>query len=138
MYAVEELDESLCPWCIADGSAAERFDAEYVDVLEVPDGVPAEVIEQVTRRTPGFPGWQQPHWMFHCRDGAAFLGAVGRRELEAYPDALEVLRHEHDAYGWPEAEVQEYLAALDKEGQPTAYLFECRHCGTHLAYSDFT
>ena len=39
---------------------------------------------------------------FHCQDGAAFLGVVGRAELEPYPDALEMLRHEHDEYGWSE------------------------------------
>lgn len=138
VYAVEELDESLCPWCIADGSAAERFGADYTDLLNLPEGVPAEVIEQVTTRTPGFSGWQQEHWMFHCRDGAAFLGVVGRTELEPYPDALEMLRHEHDEYGWPQEQVEDYIASLDKEGQPTAYLFECRHCGAQLAYSDFT
>jgi len=49
-----------------------------------------------------------------------------------------VLRREHDEYGWAEEEVEEYLAALDKDDMPTAYLFECRHCGAHLAYSDFT
>ncbi len=98
----------------------------------------ADVVETITMRTPGFSGWQQERWMFHCSDGAAFLGPVGRRELQTYPDALEVLRHEHDEYGWPQEQVEEYLAALDKDGQPTAYLFRCRHCGTHLAYSDFT
>jgi uncharacterized protein CbrC (UPF0167 family) len=138
VYAVEELVESLCPWCVADGSAAKRFDADYTDVLDVPDGVSAEVIEQVTKRTPGFSGWQQEHWMFHCEDAAAFLGVVGRRELEPYPDALEMLRHEHAEYGWPEERVEEYIAGLDRDGQPTAYLFKCRHCGRHLAYSDFT
>ncbi len=49
-----------------------------------------------------------------------------------------MLRREHDEYGWAEEEVEEYLAALDKDDMPTAYLFECRHCGAHLAYSDFT
>jgi uncharacterized protein CbrC (UPF0167 family) len=30
-YAIEELEDAFCPWCIADGSAAEQFDAEFVD-----------------------------------------------------------------------------------------------------------
>ncbi len=137
VYAVEELDECLCPWCIADGTAAARFGADFTDVIDVPDGVGADVVETITTRTPGFTGWQQEHWMFHCEDGAAFLGLVGRPELEAYPDALEVLRREQEEYG-PEGEVEEYLAALDKDDMPTAYLFACRHCGAHLAYSDFT
>ena len=75
VYAVEAVVESLCPWCIADGSAAEKFDAEFTDVgADAPDDVPADVIETIARRTPGFEGRQQEHWLYHCGDGAAFLG----------------------------------------------------------------
>jgi uncharacterized protein len=139
VFAVEELDEALCPWCIADGSAAKKFDCHFTDVgFGVPDGVPDEVTDEIAQRTPGFSGWQQEHWLYHCGDGAAFLGVVGRNELAPYPDAIEVLRHEHDEYDWPPEEVEQYLAALAKDGQPTAYLFRCRRCAQHLAYSDFT
>jgi hypothetical protein len=31
-----------------------------------------------------------------------------------------------------------YVNRLTANGQPTAYLFHCLHCGTHLAFSDFT
>jgi len=64
--AVEELRECLCPWCIADGTAAARFEASFTDIYDVPDGVGADVIEIIMTRTPGFSGWQQEHWMFHC------------------------------------------------------------------------
>jgi uncharacterized protein CbrC (UPF0167 family) len=138
VYAVEDLDEALCPWCIADGSAAKRFDAEFTHVAaEQPDDVPDHVFEQIARRTPGFTGWQEEHWLYHCGDGAAFLGLAGSEELEAYPDALEQLRHEHDELGWSAADVEEYLDSLDKEGSATAYVFRCRRCGRHVAYSDF-
>ena len=138
--AVESLRDALCPWCIADGTAAARFDARFTDVgWGVPDDVPREAIDQIVRRTPGFSGWQQEHWLYHCGDGAAFLGRAGHKELEPHLDALDALRHEHDEDGgWSADEIEEYLAALDKDGQPTAYLFRCRHCGRHLAYSDFT
>jgi uncharacterized protein CbrC (UPF0167 family) len=89
----------------------------------VPDGVPEEVIEAVSKRTPGFGGWQQEHWLYHCNDGAAFLGRTGGEELGSYPEAIELLRRE---------------GALDQDGEATAYLFRCRHCGTYLAYSDFS
>jgi hypothetical protein len=60
VYAEAELDDQLCPWCIADGSAAAKFDAQFTDVLwAVPDEVSAEVTEEVLRRTPGLSGWQQ-------------------------------------------------------------------------------
>lgn len=134
-YAVDDLRGRLCPWCIADGNAAERFDADFTDVL---DDVPPDVLHVVARRTPGFTGWQQERWLFHCGDGAAFLGAVGTGELTRYPEALACLRQELADYLWPPAQTEAFLSALSKEGHPTAYLFECRSCGTHLAYSDFT
>ena len=75
VFAVEELARQLCPWCIADGTAAEPFDAEFTDVgSHVPEDVPHWVLEQIARRTPGFSAWQQEHWLYHCGDGAAFEG----------------------------------------------------------------
>ena len=136
VFAVEELQESLCPWCIADGSAATRFDATFTDDVPVPDDVPGEVVTLVTTRTPGFGGWQQEHWLYHCGDGAAFLGVAGWPELERHPAALDSLRHESAGFGWSPQQIEEYLRALDKDGSPAAYLFKCRHCGTDLAYSD--
>jgi len=42
VYAVEEYVEEICPWCIADGTAAAKLDAEFTDVgWGVPDGVQA-------------------------------------------------------------------------------------------------
>ena len=68
---------------IADGTAAERFDAEFTDVgTHVPDDVPREVLEQIARRTPGFSGWQQEHWLYHCGDGAAFEGVDDDADAE--------------------------------------------------------
>ena len=137
--ARDDLDDALCPWCIADGRAAARFDAEFTDIGSgVPDDVPPEVTDEVSTRTPGFSGWQQEHWLYHCGDAAAFLGRAGRQELEPHPEALEALRAEQAEVDAPPEEVTEYLAALDKDDQPTAYLFRCRRCSTHLAYSDFT
>jgi hypothetical protein len=136
-FAVEELEECLCPWCIADGSAASRFDATFTDDWGASADVPADVVAQVTQRTPGFDGWQQERWLYHCADGCSFLGRVGWSELEQRPDAQEALRHEHDGLGWTTEQVEEYLRQLDPQDPPTAYLFRCRACGTHLAYSDF-
>jgi uncharacterized protein CbrC (UPF0167 family) len=31
-----------------------------------------------------------------------------------------------------------HLSELSIDSEPTAYLFVCLRCGTHLAYSDFT
>ena len=138
VYAKEDLTEAFCPWCIADGSAADRFGAHFIDVgWGVPPDVPASVTDEIADRTPGFHSWQQGHWLYHCADGCAFLGVVGSAELESYPDARESLRRECEGYGWGPQEVREYLDALAKDGSPTAYLFRCLVCGAHLGYSDF-
>ncbi|WP_203980855.1 CbrC family protein [Planotetraspora silvatica] len=137
IYCMEPLGGRPCPWCIADGSFAARYDAEFADLYDVPSIVPSETIEILSRRTPGFSSWQGDRWLFHCGDGAAFLGTVGAQELAAFPDAMEMLRQEASE-GWPTGQVEGFLAALDKDGNPSAYLFRCRKCGAHLAFADYT
>ncbi|WP_394425433.1 CbrC family protein [Streptomyces sp. SGAir0957] len=83
-YTAHEVSGSFCPWCIADGSAAERFAGEFTDSYGL-DGVSEEILHEVTRRTPGFHAWQDPRWLVHCHDAAAFIGEVGYSELVAHP-----------------------------------------------------
>ena len=107
VYAIEEV-EGVCPWCIADGAAAAEFDAEFTDVgWGVPSDVPPAVTEEIAKRTPGFRGSQQEHWLYHCRDAAAFLGRVGFDDLAHAPEALEMLKHENDEYGWTASQSDE-------------------------------
>jgi uncharacterized protein CbrC (UPF0167 family) len=126
VYSVADLPAPVCPWCIADGSAADRYEAQFT---EVEGQVPMDVVRAVAERTPGFSAWQQARWLTHCGDAAVFLGRAGARELRPHPDALESLAAE---FG------EALLAALDADDQPTAYLFRCRGCARHLAYVDFT
>ncbi|WP_369780629.1 CbrC family protein [Streptomyces sp. R33] len=135
VYAVEDLKDRLCPWCIASGSVAERFDAHFTAGTCLGDDVPLEVFSAVDRHTPGFPASQEPQWFFHCGEGAAYLGRVGFAELAAHPDALETLRQETSGWGWPSDQVEHHLGSLDKDDHP-AHLFRCRGCAIHLAYSD--
>ncbi|MFC8430310.1 CbrC family protein [Streptomyces sp. NPDC057253] len=131
VHSADAPDSGICPYCVAFGKAAERYDATFTDGIE--GDVPEDVVTAILRRTPGFRTWQSPTWLTHCGDGAAFLGAAGAKELDRYPDAVDHLRRQ-----WPEDGFDDFLAALDKDGRPTAYLFRCRHCATHLAYADFT
>lgn len=138
VFAEEELENELCPWCIADGSAADKYDAQFTDARwRVPDDVPAEVTEIVLRRTPGFTGWQQERWLHHCGDGAEFHGRIGAKELSALPDAHRSLVADTAEYGWSADQLAKFLERLDPNDGATAYLFRCRHCRTHLAYADF-
>lgn len=133
VYAEDELDEKICPWCIADGTAAKKYDATFTDeegIGKYGDGqpVPEHVIEEVARRTPGFSGWQQEQWWSHCRDAGAYLGTAGHEELTALgADAILSIR---GSTGLPPGQEWEaFFRALDKDGSPTAYVFRCTKCG---------
>ena len=63
VYAEEEYDECICPWCIADGSAHKKLDAEFTDEDGIGNygewgKVNKRVREEVVYRTPGFDSWQ--------------------------------------------------------------------------------
>jgi len=137
VYAEEELDQAFCPWCIADGTAAEKFDATFTDSAGIGDGevsLSAGIEEEISRRTPGFSGWQQERWLGCCDDAAAFLGPMGRKELKKLgPKAAAAVREECDLEG---EEWEEFLGALNRDEGPTAYVFRCLHCGNFKAYSD--
>jgi uncharacterized protein len=138
VYSEDQVVEELCLWCIAEGSAATLFEAEFTDVANAPDDVPQPVLTEVLTRTPGFSGWQQERWMFHCSDAAAYLGKVGYEELLVAPEALEMVLHENDELGWTPEQSQNYARSLRPDGDATGYLFRCLHCGTHLAYTDMS
>lgn len=129
--------ERLCPWCSASGLAQERFDATFSDGDSL-SGVPSEVREGVTRRTPGFASWQQERWLAHHGDACAFLGPAGRKEIKALGSEELVASLRHDADFLSDEEFAGYYAGMDRDGQPTAYVFRCLHCDTLLGYSDFT
>jgi uncharacterized protein len=127
VYAVEEI-ELLCPWCIADGSAARDLGVTFGTVDGVPIDVPAEVLDEVLHRTPGFAGWQQERWLFHCSDGAQYQGRVGYEDVARLHGVVEMIA----ADGWD----KDALRHMSADGDLTGYLFSCRHCSARLAYAD--
>lgn len=137
-YAVEDLHDALCPWCVADGSAAAAFDATFTDLggEGAPEGLPDHVIDEIEHRTPGFSAWQQERWLFHCGDGCAFLGAVGWDDLAPHPEAVAAVLVQVAGWGLDGEDAEAFVGSLDADGASTAYLFRCLHCGTHLAYAD--
>ncbi len=127
------LQQPLMRLCIANGRAAEQFEGEFTDWYG-PDDVSEENAEQVTRCAPGFNAWQDPHWLVHRNDVAAFIGEVGYTELAARPEALDQLRlgplmgGGHDT-----SRVASFLTLL-RQGAGVM-LFRCTARGTHLAYA---
>jgi uncharacterized protein CbrC (UPF0167 family) len=139
VYSKENLDDLICPWCIYDGTAHSKFDAEFVDPEAVGgyggwSTVPHSIVEEVCCRTPSFSGWQQERWFTHCNDAAFFVGCAGKTELESSGiAAIEAIKLES---GFNEDQWAEYFEQMDADYGPTAYLFRCLHCGVWGGYSD--
>nr|WP_244116327.1 CbrC family protein [Burkholderia cepacia] len=116
-----------------------RFGAAFTDTYGIGGGewdeVPDAVVSEIACRTPGFQGWQQERWWTHCGDAAQFVGRAGAGELRALgPQAVASIR---ESTGLDEgAEWEHFLAALDKDGSPTAYMFRCIRCGEPGGYQD--
>ena len=131
-YTAQEVSGRFCPWCIADGSAAQQFTGEFMDSYGL-DGVSEEILHEVTRRTPGFHAWQDPHWLVHCQDAAAFIGEVGYSELAAHPEALDQLRQDLRIGGWHDAaQLEQFLlgeGAADHANGTKLVLWSCNGQG---------
>jgi uncharacterized protein CbrC (UPF0167 family) len=138
VYAEDDLEDALCPWCIADGSAHEKFGASFTDEAGFPDEIDEEVIEEIAFRTPGFATWQEGRWLTCCDDAAAFLEPIGWTEIqERYPYTLGTLM----TYIVQVLEISggaatRLVKTLDRDSSPTAYVFQCLHCDSQPVYLD--
>ena len=127
MYGEFDEEPNICPWCIKDGSAAEKLEVEFVDV-----GVMGEVelSREFTACTPGFVSWQDSEWWTHCNDAAVYHGMGGRDEIEAIggEDGLKYFRG-ISFCGDTKEEKDDFLNTCGEDRDTTAYIFKCRKCG---------
>lgn len=119
--------EHLCPWCIASGDAAKKFDADFSDAAPLGiAGVPKQVIDEVTTRTPGFTSWQQEVWLACCGDACEFHGDLSREELLAFDE--ETMRRIEEEGSMDQGFLQDIRKNYQPVGDPALYKFVCRHC----------
>ncbi|WP_185447686.1 CbrC family protein [Kribbella qitaiheensis] len=85
---------------------------------------------------PGYFAWQGSHWLYHCGDGAAYLGWVGWEQIRDDAGAMQALLIEAREAGLDDSAAQEWISRLSIDGELTGYRFECLHCGVRLAHSD--
>jgi uncharacterized protein len=126
----DDLDDALCPWCIADGQAARKFDAAFVDSEAFAADLPDKVMDEICLRTPGYSSWQQEVWPVCCDDATQFLRPTGIQEIRRDHYQLEGLLMPHIVYelGISGGAANRLLDSLKRDQSPTAYIFQCRHC----------
>lgn len=136
VFAIDELEEGLCPWCIADGLAAAKFDASFVDDRPLIDaGLSSSVIEIVTRRTPGFNSCQQDKWLCHCGDACSYRGYPTADDLNTgLESSITALKDECDMSDsdWAQVCAAYVPGGREPRGRVGLYKFVCLHCGVAL------
>ena len=124
-YAEKEI-EAICPWCIESGRAAATFDGMFSDDWPLRQaGLSDDIVEEVTRRTPGFESWQQERWLAHCSDACAFLGDASKRDLQALSEGLGSM---DDLQEWAREDYLRLLEYYEPKCSPAVYKFQCLHC----------
>ena len=131
IYSSEDV-ECICLYCVNDGTAAKKYDAEFVaDADPVSD---PEKTDELFHRTPGYLAWQDDYWIACCDDYCQYLGRVGIAELNDMgikDEVLEEYAQRDDAY--PLEDVEEYMY---KDGDMSGYLFQCIHCRKYHLWVD--
>jgi uncharacterized protein CbrC (UPF0167 family) len=61
-YSTAEVEEEICPWCIKNGDAANKFDGIFQDPESCESVEKEEYIDELIHRTPGYIGRQQEVW----------------------------------------------------------------------------
>ena len=129
-YCIDNI-ENLCPFCIANGLAAEKFDAEFVQDAEWSGQTNPEKDKLLFCQTPGYSSWQGENWLSCCQDYCAYLGTVGTRELMDMGIAEQVLADYEERGEYQD--IEEYLV---KDGSLCGYLFRCLHCQKYQIWVD--
>lgn len=122
---------NVCPWCIADGSAAARGASFSDDYPLIEGGVPADVVDEVTLRTPGMITWQQEIWQHCCGDACVYDGELTPAQIVGLPTELQ------NELGLAPDLIDD-IRGYDGELAFSVFSFHCRHCGTQKAFLDMS
>jgi len=132
-YGTQPFD-CICPWCVADGRAAKRLGASFVQDAE--DDLSPAIWDKLTHRTPGYESWQGELWLTHCKDACAFHGDLSRDEIgNLSPETEAAFLEEND---WLDdwSDLKDAYAAGNSS--KSLYKFVCLHCGTVRIGVDFS
>lgn len=129
-YSVEDI-EDICPWCIADGSAAKKYDGTFQDMVPEDTMVAQEKLDELMKRTPGFDCLQPGYWPCHCHDFCTFIDHVGWEDIVRLGLEKELetdLAKIKEEYGFEKEDMGNLRTSPNSM---SGYLFQCRSCGKY-------
>ena len=136
IYCTEDVSE-VCPWCIADGGASAKWAAVFNDIYDIPSGVPVQIVEIITERTPGYSTWQGNKWLFSEHDALVFIGEVIGSQIIKKDETAKISACRKALVDWNFPDDFD-LSKVVLGGQPAIYLFQDRKTENYDAYADMT
>jgi uncharacterized protein len=126
-----DVRDNICPWCLADGSAATKYSAYFAGPQTLlKAGVARHIVDEVTKRTPGYFCWQSDHWQSHCNDACVFHGDATVDDIAtAAPSTIEAWKAE---YTMTNEDWANFADGYEPKGHAAFYKFICYHCGVVL------
>jgi uncharacterized protein CbrC (UPF0167 family) len=118
IYATANI-ENLCPWCIADGRASEKYKASFT--------CGAFGDEPPLNKTIGFSSFQElEQWPYHCDDYCEFHGEATTGDFKKISKSeVERLLAETSL---DETEIEELKTGSENNGTHYYMKFICRKC----------
>ena len=138
-YSIEEPDY-ICPWCIANGDASQKYEGEFNDYCGI-EGISADpnlashpinqdAILEICTKTPSYHSWQQEVWLSHCNEPCRFIAYANSKMLQPI---FEEIKSDVEDCGYPVEIIQNHL---HEAGDLMGYLFQCVHCQQHRLHID--
>ncbi len=128
----------ICPWCIADGTAASHFGISFnsSSILTPPIALAPARLETFLNRTPGFNTYQQPIWFSCCDDACRFHGDLSIHEAND-PDWNAVERF-MTGFDVPDFERSMWFEMMSdyQVGDPAMLKFSCSQCSSVFYHLD--
>jgi uncharacterized protein len=138
-------DVPICPWCIADGSVAAKYDGwfqlDYPDYLNGTHVGSKAATGELCRNTLGHKSIQPAYWLVHCDDYCAFIDYVGWQKIEdLVPQIRDDIKRMVGSDTMVTVTLDTYRDELSRLGNGAywGYLFRCLTCGQPRFYADNT
>ncbi|MBK8205656.1 MAG: CbrC family protein [Planctomycetes bacterium] len=134
IFSQQDFEGVICPWCVADGKAAIKLNAEFTDPGASEAVSDRRFSEELACRTPAYTSFQGPYWPAHCGDYCCFVDYVGGDELRKL--SSEVRDSLFEDLSSTFENMEEAMEALHREGSAVGYLFRCLKCEQHRLFWD--
>jgi uncharacterized protein len=129
-YVEDDFDGEVCPWCIADGTAHQRFGMTFHEA-EPPSGtVDMALVDELEERTPGLCSDSPVTWPWCCDMPMAYVEPAGHAELIArHAELASMLVPQLEAEaGLTRGNAERLFRKLQRDQPPRAHVFQCLGC----------